>query len=110
MQAAIIIDSLRCIAWLTERGVSTATISLCGHSLGGAVSIVNAAMLRNVVGVAVGAPAVRSLRLQLHAHQSCSEVGLILSPHPGSPLAPHHCTAWQGPAHAKGGFLLRRSR
>lgn len=67
MQAAIIIDSLRCIAWLTQRGVSTARISLCGHSLGGAVSIVNAAMLKNVVGVAVGAPAVRMPCWKSHA-------------------------------------------
>ncbi len=75
-QAAIIIDALRCIAYLSERGVSTAKISLCGHSLGAAVSIVNAAMLRNVVGVAVGAPAVRALPLPPHACMHAGVQGL----------------------------------
>ena len=51
-------DALKCIGYLHEKGISTKSITLCGHSLGAAVSIVNAGMLKNVVGVAVGAPAV----------------------------------------------------
>ena len=57
-QAALIVDALKCIGYLHEKGISTKSITLCGHSLGAAVSIVNAGMLKNVVGVAVGAPAV----------------------------------------------------
>ena len=55
-------DALKCIGYLHEKGISTKSITLCGHSLGAAVSIVNAGMLKNVAGVAVGAPAVRLKR------------------------------------------------
>lgn len=62
MQAALIVDVLRSAGYLHENGVGAArmgSVILMGHSMGAGISVATAAMLKNVVGVASEAPAVR---------------------------------------------------
>ena len=62
MQAALIVDVLRSAGYLHVNGVGAArmgSVILMGHSMGAGISVATAAMLKNVVGVASEAPAVR---------------------------------------------------
>lgn len=59
-------DVLRAAVWadaedgLRAKGARPGPISLLGHSMGSGVSLVVAPYIKNVVGVAVEAPAVRT--------------------------------------------------
>jgi pimeloyl-ACP methyl ester carboxylesterase len=61
-QAALIVDVLRAAGFLRRTGAGNlrlGQIMLVGHSMGGGISVLVAGMLKDVVGVAAEAPAVR---------------------------------------------------
>lgn len=71
MQAALIVDVLRSASFLfpppgtqlpeSLKGLRPGSVSLVGHSMGAGVALVTASFIKEVVGVAVEAPAVKQM-------------------------------------------------